>query len=117
MADVTVNFNIDYQTQLNYQLLYYAESMCRGMCALAIADVEWLQMIIPPIWFPRYIIPKTRISKPHPFHRSKSYINQVLIDILFLLEMIDRTGDERLISIPEVTILRKIKEDWLIQEA
>jgi hypothetical protein len=94
--------------KLNPQILrskLYFSAMSLALGALANIQPEWLRMIIIPIWYPRYAGLNTRYCFPKTPKQCQCFTNVIREDILYLLDMIDKTGSENLTSIPDVSRL------------
>jgi hypothetical protein len=100
----------DVMQQLNLQCVLYFGAMNLALGALANTQPAWLSAIILPVWYPRYAGLHSRLSIPRGFQQCQLFINTISEDILYLMEMIEKSGDESLISIPEIANLRKIQE-------
>jgi hypothetical protein len=104
---------VDNLRRLNLQYELYFGAMSLALGALANERPAWLHAVSLPIWYSRYAGLYTRFSVPKRLKNCYTYINVIRADIFYLLEMIEKSGDEGLLSIPEVATLKKIKEEWI----
>jgi hypothetical protein len=99
--------------QLNLQCVLYFGAMNLALGVLANTQPTWLSAVILPVWYPRYAGLHSRLSIPRGSQQCQSFINIIRADILYLVDMIEKSGDESLSSIPEIADLRKLKEEFI----
>lgn len=93
------------------QLSEVTRAMYEALETLAVADPEWLRQIMRPTWYDRYNRSSRLAARSFSGERWNARAQELLGDIQYLLQAVQRRNSTKLAELPEVRYIKQILQE------
>ncbi len=92
------------------------ESMFRAIEALSANHFTWLRKVALPHWYERYSHSLLMLDSGRSVRKKEFTMEDVRVDIEYLMQAADQSNSQRINEVPEVIILRRIWNQLINEE-